>query len=91
LANNIAFTASTRGGYQVALYDLASRKSQFVTSGGGSYSQPRWLNDGRHLVATLSTRGQQTLWIIDTETGKKTKLPSGRLTNISQPDFVYPQ
>lgn len=90
-ANNIAFTASTRGGYQVALYDLGSRKSQFVTSGGGSYSQPRWLNDGRHLVATLSTRGQQTLWIIDTETGKKTKLPSGRLTNVSQPDFVYPK
>ncbi|QYY36253.1 hypothetical protein [Ruficoccus sp. ZRK36] len=88
--NKIAFTASTRGSYQIALYDLSARKSQFLTSGGGSFSQPRWLNDGRHLVATYAARGQQTLWLIDSETGKKTKLPSGRLTNISQPDFVYP-
>ncbi len=90
-ANTIAFTASTRGGYQIALYDLSGRKSQFLTGGGGSFSQPRWLNDGRHLVATYSARGQETLWIIDTETGKKTKLPSGRLNSISQPDFVYPK
>ncbi|MBC2596193.1 PD40 domain-containing protein [Ruficoccus amylovorans] len=90
-ANNIAFTASTRGGYQVAIYDLATRKSQFLTSGAGSFSQPRWLNDGRHLIAMNANRGEETLWLIDSETGKKTKLPSGRLNKISQPDFVYPQ
>lgn len=89
--NTIAFTAASRGGYQVAIYDMGTRKSSFLTGGGGSYTQPRWLNDGRHLVATFSVPGEKTLWLIDTETGKKTKLPSGRLTAISQPDFVYPR
>ncbi|MEM9226410.1 MAG: biopolymer transporter Tol [Verrucomicrobiota bacterium] len=88
--NNIAFTAATRGSHQVALYDLTTRSSRFLTTGSGSYTQARWLNDGRHLIATREVRGQSTLCIIDSESGKITPLPSGRLTSISQPDFVYP-
>ncbi len=89
--NKIAFTASTRGGHQVAIYDLKSRTSSFLTRGPGSFTEARWLNDGRHLVATQSRTGSSTLWLIDSETGKTTKLPSGRLGKISQSDFVYPR
>lgn len=71
--NKIAFTARVGGGkYQIAVYDLATGKSQVVSKAPFDGLEPSWLADGRHLVYTASDKTSSVLCILDTETGKST-------------------
>jgi len=89
-ADQIAFTAAVAGSFQIALYDRAEGKSQWVTKHAGEASQPRWANDGRHLFYTLRYRnGREELRIVDTLT-KKSQSLSGSFGNAAQAGFIYP-
>ena len=86
--NLIAFTAATDAGFQIAVYDFATKEAKFITS-GGSASHPKWLNDGRHLVYTRSYGGARAVYIVDSITGKYTRLHSDKVGSCGEADFIY--
>jgi TolB protein len=67
--NMIAFTCGVSGGFQIAIYDMNSRQSRIVTSGGAGtdYLEPVWLADGRHILCTKRAGSSRQLVIIDSE------------------------
>jgi TolB protein len=87
--NLIAFTAAVRGGFQIALYDSASRSSKILTSGAQSAVEPVWLNDGRHLIYTQRQQGRMRLMLLDSETGKVSALHVPSFGDASSASFVY--
>jgi TolB protein len=74
--NKIAFTIREGSRFQVAVLDLATGKSQKVSKAAFDAVEPSWLADGRHLVYTARAANSRALWILDTETGRTTKLSS---------------
>lgn len=87
----IAFTAAESGGFQIALYDISSGQSKFLTTRSGDAMQPAWLNDGRHLIVTARESGRTRLYVLDSETGHTAPLHSERFGNSSQASFVLPR
>ena len=87
--NLIAFTAAVRGGFQIALYDSATRSSNILTSVSQSAVEPAWLNDGRHLVFTQRQNGRTRLMLLDTETKKISALHVPNFGDASSASFVY--
>lgn len=84
--NKIAFTARVGRGFQIAVYDMATRASAKVVSKAPVDAvQPAWLADGRHLVYTERAANSRSIWILDTETGKRTRLSPDQLKQTSQP------
>lgn len=81
-ANLIAFTAAmgsgSRAGYQIAIYDMSTGTSEFVTSESGDAIEAAWLNDGRHLIYTLKRANSRQIKILDTATGKTFPLSNPR-------------
>lgn len=86
--DQIAFTASIAGGFQIALYDFQTRRSTQLTQ-GPSAVEPAWLNDGRHLIFTRREGGRQRLMLLDSETGKVSPLHQPGFGDASSADFVY--
>jgi TolB protein len=87
--NLIAFTAAVGGGFQIALYDSASRSSKILTSVSQSAVEPAWLNDGRHLIFTQRQQGRMRLMLLDSETGKVSPLHVPSFGDASSASFVY--
>lgn len=86
--NLLAFTVSTGGQFQVAVYDFQSRQAQIITSASGDCIEPVWTADGRHLVYT-SRRGKvRILTLFDTITGKTSPLHSEAWGNSAQADYL---
>jgi TolB protein len=87
----IAFTASMSGRFELALFDLSTQTSKFLTSkNGGSSLDPCWTNDGRHIIFTRKKGAASQLFILDTKTGKEVPLHASSFGNFSQACFVYP-
>jgi len=83
--NKIAFTARVGRGFQIAVYDLATRGSAKVVSKAPVDAvQPNWLADGRHLVYTERAANSRSIWILDTESGKRTRVSPEQLKQTSQ-------
>jgi TolB protein len=83
--NKIAFTTRTGRGYQVAVYDLATRATAKVVSKAPvDATEPSWMADGRHIVYTERAANSRSIWILDTETGKRTRLSPDALRQTSQ-------
>ena len=62
--NEIAYAARTGPGYDIKIYDVASRVSRLITHGEGSNESPAFSPTGRH-VAFASTRlGNQQIFIV---------------------------
>jgi TolB protein len=72
--NKIACTVRVGGRYQIAVYDLAAGRSQVVSKANFDGIEPSWLADGRHLVYTARDRTTSVLCILDSETGKSTRI-----------------
>jgi TolB protein len=72
--NKIACTVRAGGGYQIAVYDVAAGRGQVVSKANFDGIEPSWLADGRHLVYTARDRTTSVLCILDTETGKSTRI-----------------
>ena len=87
--NRIAFTAAVKNGFQIAVYDRKSRRSEILTSVPGFAVEPEWLRDGRHLVFTQKQRGSERLMILDSKTKSISALHSPNLGKVSSATFVY--
>ena len=88
--NLIAFTART-GGYQIAVYDMNTGKGAVASKAPYDAVEPSWLADGRHLVYTARDKSSSVICILDTETGKSTKVTPASLGQVFQASVLAPQ
>ncbi len=75
--NKLAFTAGTKGSYQVAVLDLSGSTPAKIVSdkiAATEVNEPVWLADGRHLVCTAKSSNSRVLCLLDTVTHKATRL-----------------
>jgi TolB protein len=72
--NKIAFTARVGTRYQIAVYDMAAGKGQVVSKANFDGIEPSWLADGRHIIYTARDRATSVICILDSETGKSTRI-----------------
>jgi TolB protein len=83
--NKIAFTTRIGSGYQIAVYDMAKRgPAKVVSKAPVDGVEASWLADGRHLVYTERAANSRSIHLLDTETGKTTRLSSAQLKQTSQ-------
>ncbi len=75
--SKIACTVRVGPRYQIAVYDFAKGKAEVVSKASFDAVEPAWLADGRHLVYTARDRTTSVLCILDTETGKSTRITPG--------------
>ena len=87
----IVFTAAKGGSFQLALHNTKKRETRWLTKGGGDNREPKWMNDGRHILFTQRTGSQHRLHIMDVNTGEIRKLHSESFGNAFEADFVYPE
>jgi TolB protein len=81
--NKIAFTMRVQGGrYQIAVYDMTTGRTQVVSKADFDAVEPSWLGDGRHLVYTARDRSTSVIAILDTETGKSTRITPGDVSAL---------
>jgi TolB protein len=81
--NKIVFTARMGSGYQTAVFDLAARASKIVTKAPTDALEPVWMADGRHIICTYRAANTRSLWLVDTESGRATRLSPTSLGNAS--------
>lgn len=71
----IAYCTNKNGGYQIAVYDPASGKSDVLTS-GADHEDPSWAPDGRHIVCSQKEGAKRSsICILDTDTRELVRLP----------------
>ena len=80
----IAFTTRTSTGYQIAVYDQSKHASTVVSKAPVDAVEASWLADGRHLIYTERAANSRTICLLDTVTGKTTRLSSAQLKQTSQ-------
>ncbi len=89
--NKIAFTVRAGSGYQVAVYDLSGKTpTKIVSKATSDAVEPSWLGDGRHLVYTARAANSRSLTILDTETGKTTRISPAAMREVSQASVWAP-
>lgn len=91
--NKIAFTIRSGPGFQIAVYDMAGSEAAKVVSdriGSRDVIEPSWLADGRHIICTVRAANQRALWIVDTETGKATRVSTPAMGQVSQASVLAP-
>lgn len=89
--NKIAFTLRVGSGYQIGVFDLSTRQAAKVVSKAPSDAlEPVWLADGRHLLYTARAPNQRSIWLLDTESGKATRISPSFLGEVSQAAVVLP-
>lgn len=74
--SKLAFTIREGGGFQVAVVDLRTGTAKRVSHAPMDAIEPVWLADGRHLIYTARTSSSHNLYILDTESGRSTRLGS---------------
>lgn len=86
----IVFTAGVGRGYQVAVFDLATNASRIVSKAPTDAIEPMWLADGRHVICTFRAANTRSLYLLDTESGKATRLSPSALGNASSASYLAP-
>lgn len=90
--NKIAFTAAFAGRFQIAVYDLAARQpAKQVSNAPFDAIEPVWLADGRHLIYTARAANSRSLWILDTETKRSTRITPEAMGPVSQASVLPPR
>lgn len=83
--NKIAFTMRIGRGYQIGVFDLATRApAKQVSKAPVDAIEPGWLADGRHLLYTSRAANSRSIWLLDTESGKATRISAPELGQVSQ-------
>ena len=72
--SKIAFTFREGSCFQIAVLDLKTGQSKKVSKAVYDGVEPNWLADGRHLIYTARAAGSRALVILDTESGRTTRL-----------------
>jgi TolB protein len=85
--NKLAFTMAVGRGFQIAIYDFTTRTARQVSHAPLDAIEPCWLADGRHLIYTAREANRRSLWLLDTETGKATRISSPTLGEVSQASY----
>lgn len=88
--SKIVFTAGVGRGYQSAVFDLKSGTSKIVTKAPTDAIEPSWLADGRHILCTYRAAGTKVLYIVDTESGKATRLSPAAMGNAGNASYLAP-
>ena len=84
-SNKIAFTMRIGRGYQIGVFDLATRApAKQVSKAPVDAIEPGWLADGRHLLYTSRAANSRSIWLLDTESGKATRISAPELGQVSQ-------
>jgi len=86
--SKIAFTAKVGRGYQIAVYDMATHASKIVTKAPTDAIEPIWLGDGRHLICSFRASNTSSLYVVDTESGKATRLSPPSLGNAASASYL---
>jgi TolB protein len=83
--NKIAFTTRVGSGYKIAVYDMSRRGAATVVSKAPADAvEPSWMADGRHIIYTERAANSRSIYLLDTETGKRTRLSPTQLRQTSQ-------
>ena len=83
--NKIAFTMRIGSGFQIGVFDLKTKAdAKQVSKAPQDAVEPAWLADGRHLLYTARSANQRSIWLLDTQTGKSTRLSPASLGSVSQ-------
>jgi TolB protein len=85
--DKIAFTVQEGRNYQIAVLSLSGKFAPKVVSKKVPHPdaiEPAWLADGRHLVCTGKAAGVRVLYLLDTESGKATRLSPPSLGECTQ-------
>ncbi len=85
--NKVAFTMAVGRRYQIGVYDFSTRQARQVSNAPLDAIEPCWLADGRHLIYTARQANQRSLWILDTETSKATRISPSALGQVSQASY----
>ena len=88
--NKIVFTAKVGKGYQVAVFDMAAKVSKIVSHAPTDAIEPVWLADGRHVICSFRAANTSSLYLLDTESGKATRLSPSALGNASGASYLAP-
>ena len=88
--NKIAFTAKMGSKYQIGVYDLAARASKIVTKAPTDAIEAVWLADGRHIVCTFRGANTRSLYLVDTESSKATRLSPTSFGNALGAAYLAP-
>jgi TolB protein len=86
--NKIAFTAKVGRGYQIAVYDMTTHASKIVTKAPTDAIEAVWLGDGRHLICSFRASNTSSLYVVDTESGKATRLSPASLGNAASASYL---
>lgn len=84
----IVFTAGVGKGYQIAVFDMSTNTSKIVTHAPTDAIEPVWMADGRHIVCTYRGANTRSLYLVDTESGKATRLSPTSLGNASNASYL---
>ncbi|MSU46232.1 MAG: biopolymer transporter Tol [Lacunisphaera sp.] len=88
--DKIVFTAGVGRGFQIGVFDLASKASKIVSKAPTDAIEPMWLADGRHVICTFRAANTRSLYVLDTESGKATRLSPTALGNASSASYLAP-
>ena len=62
--NEIAYASQSGGGYDIRIYDFATRNTRTITDGIGSNESPAFSPNGRHLAFTSTRAGKAQIFTI---------------------------
>jgi TolB protein len=88
--NKIVFTAREGRGYQIAVWDLNSKSGKVVSKAPMDAIEATWLADGRHVICSFRAANTSSLYVLDTESGKATRLSPAALGNTSSASYLAP-
>lgn len=88
--SKIVFTAKVGSGYQSAVFDTKSGASKIVSKAPTDAIEPVWLADGRHILCTYRAANSKVLYIVDTESGKATRLSPAAFGNAGNASYLAP-
>lgn len=88
--DRIAFTAKMGSGYQIGVFDLAARASKIASKAPTDAIEPVWMADGRHVICTFRAANTRSLYLLDTESGRATRLSPTSLGNASGAAYLAP-
>jgi TolB protein len=63
--NEIAYASSTGPGYDIKIFDFATRSTKTITDGIGSNESPAFSPNGRHVAFTSTRAGSVQVFMID--------------------------
>lgn len=87
----LAFTMRIGRGFQIGVFDMQTRAvAKQVSKAPADAVEPTWLADGRHLLYTARAANSRSIWILDTESGRATRLSGNELGMVSQASVRAP-